>query len=103
MALSRFISQLGEKGLPFFKLLKALEKFTWTPKANKTFAELKQFLTMPPVMMAPQAGKSLLIYIAATNHVVSTTIVVGRNEAGHAYKVQCPVYFNSKVLNMSKA
>jgi len=27
-ALSHFISRLGEKGLPFFKLLKALEKFT---------------------------------------------------------------------------
>jgi hypothetical protein len=26
-AISRFISRLGEKGLPFFKLLKALEKF----------------------------------------------------------------------------
>jgi hypothetical protein len=26
-ALSHFISQLGKKGLPFFKLLKALEKF----------------------------------------------------------------------------
>jgi hypothetical protein len=27
VALSRFISWLGEKGLPFFKLLKASEKF----------------------------------------------------------------------------
>ena len=27
-ALSRFISRLGEKGLPFFKLLKASGKFT---------------------------------------------------------------------------
>jgi hypothetical protein len=26
-SLSRFISRLGEKGLPFFKLLKASEKF----------------------------------------------------------------------------
>jgi hypothetical protein len=26
-ALNRFISRLGEKGLPFFKLLKASEKF----------------------------------------------------------------------------
>ena len=27
-ALSRFISHLGEKGLPFFKLLKASERFS---------------------------------------------------------------------------
>jgi hypothetical protein len=29
-ALNKFISQLGEQGLPFFKLLKGQEKFTWT-------------------------------------------------------------------------
>ena len=31
-ALSCFISRLGEKGLPFFKLLKASEKFEWSEK-----------------------------------------------------------------------
>jgi hypothetical protein len=40
-ALSRFISRLGEKGLPFFKLLKAKEKFEWSKEANTAFAELK--------------------------------------------------------------
>jgi hypothetical protein len=38
--LSYFISRLGEKGLPFFKLLKANECFEWTEEANKAFAEL---------------------------------------------------------------
>jgi len=52
-ALSRFISRLGEKGLPFFKMLKASGKFTWMPEADKVFDELKQLLTMPPVMTAP--------------------------------------------------
>jgi hypothetical protein len=42
-ALSHFISWLGEKGLPFFKLLKAKEKFTWLEDADKAFVELKQF------------------------------------------------------------
>ena len=50
--LSRFISRLGEKGLPFFKLLKAQEKFIWSKDANKAFVELKQFLTTPPIMAA---------------------------------------------------
>ena len=44
----------------------------------------------------------MLIYIAATNQVVSTAIVVEREEAEHAYKVQHPVYFISEVLNESK-
>jgi hypothetical protein len=29
-ALSRFISRLGEKGMPFYKLLKKVDKFQWT-------------------------------------------------------------------------
>jgi len=48
---------LGEKGLPFFKLLKANERFEWTEEADKAFTELKQFLTLPPIMTAPQSGE----------------------------------------------
>jgi hypothetical protein len=36
-ALSRFISRLSEKGLPFFKLLKASENFVWSKEADATF------------------------------------------------------------------
>jgi hypothetical protein len=36
-ALSHFISRLGEKGLPFFKLLKAFEKFVWSKEADAAF------------------------------------------------------------------
>ena len=50
----------------------------------------------------PQKDETLLIYIAVTNRVVSTAIVVEQEEARHVYKVQCPVYFISKVLNESK-
>jgi hypothetical protein len=32
-ALSRFISRIGEKGLPFYKLLKKVDKFQWTTEA----------------------------------------------------------------------
>src|SRR6185437_6941096 len=51
---------------------------------------------------APLPGEELLLYIAATTHVVSTGIVVERPEEGHAYGVQRPVYFISKVLSESK-
>jgi len=101
-ALSRFISRLGEKGLPFFKLLKASEKFSWTEEVDATFTQLKTFLTSPPVLTAPQPNEDLLLYIAATDRVVSTAMVVERDEPGHVYKVQRPVYFISEVLNESK-
>jgi hypothetical protein len=35
--LSRFISRLGKKGLPFFKLLKAFEKFEWLEEVDAAF------------------------------------------------------------------
>jgi hypothetical protein len=82
-ALSRFISWPGEKGLPFFKLLKAKKKFEWSKEADTAFAELKQFLTSPPVLMVPKEGETLLLYIVATKRVVSTTIVIERKEVGH--------------------
>jgi hypothetical protein len=37
VTLNRFISRLGEKGLPFFKLLKASEKFVWSAEADAAF------------------------------------------------------------------
>ena len=70
--------------------------------ADKAFAELKRFLTTPSIMIAPQKDETLRIYIAATNRVVNTAIVIECEEASHAYKVQCPVYFISEVLNESK-
>ena len=86
--LSRFISRLGEKGLPLFKLLKASEKFEWSEEANAAFTQLKQYLTSPPVLSAPREDKTLLLYITATNRVVSTAMVVEHDEPGHVYKVQ---------------
>ena len=101
-ALSRFISCLGEKGLPFFKLLKASERFSWSEEAGTAFEQLKLFLTKPLIMTVPRPDKTLLIYIAATSRVVSIAIVVKREVAGHAYKVQRLVYFISEVLNEPK-
>jgi hypothetical protein len=65
-ALNRFISQLGEWGLPFFKLLKRHDKFQWTEEAKQALQDLKHHLQSPPILMAPQLGENLLLYIAAT-------------------------------------
>ena len=53
-------------------------------------------------MTVPRPDETLLIYITATSRVISTAIVVEREEAGHAYKLQCLVYFISEVLNEPK-
>jgi len=36
-ALSRFISRLGDRGLPFFKCLRKSDKFEWNDDASKEF------------------------------------------------------------------
>jgi ribonuclease HI len=106
--LSRFISRLGEKGLPFYKLLKKVDKFQWTSEAQEALDALKKFLTTPPVLKPPrratpiQPAEDLLLYISCTTHVVSTALVVERAEEGHAYPVQHPIYFISEVLGPSK-
>ena len=70
-ALNRFVSRLGERAMPFYKLLKKQDKFQWTPKAQQAFDELKKFLTNPPVLVPPMPEEPLLLYIAATSHVVT--------------------------------
>jgi hypothetical protein len=77
-ALNRFISKLGERGLPFFKLLKHQEKFAWTPEEDQALAQLKDFLSKPPVLTTPRKKERLLLYLAMTTHVVSTAIIVER-------------------------
>jgi hypothetical protein len=74
--LSRFISRLDIRGLPFFKLLKKHDKFQWTQEAQEAFEDLKKYLTIPPTLVAPEPHKDLQLYILAISNVVSTTIIV---------------------------
>jgi ribonuclease HI len=101
-ALNRFISRLGERGLPFFKLLKCQDRFQWTEEAERALQDLKHHLQSPPILTALLPGEDLLLYIAATTHVVSSAIIVERGEEGHAFGVQRPVSFVSEVLSESK-
>jgi hypothetical protein len=57
-ALNRFISRLGEKGLPFFKLLKKTGKFEWTEEAKEAFESLKIYLTSSPILTPPKKTKT---------------------------------------------
>jgi ribonuclease HI len=75
----------------------------WTPEADQALAQLKDFLSKPPVLTAPRKKEQLLLYLTATSQVVSTAIVVERQEDGHTYPVQRPIYFVSEVLSESKA
>ena len=79
-ALGRFISKLGERALPFFKLMKKKGPFEWTPEADQAFRDLNKYLTCPPVMVAPRPLEPLVLYLAATPYSASAALVAIREE-----------------------
>jgi hypothetical protein len=101
--LSRFISRLGEKGLPLYRLLNKHECFSWTVEAQEVLDKLKATLAHAPILMPPRDGEPLYLYVAMTTQVVCAVIVVECTEEGHALPVQRPVYYISKVLYETKA
>jgi hypothetical protein len=116
-ALSRFISRLSERALPFFKLLRKSSPFSWTEEAEQAFQELKRHLVTLPILVAPEPGELLYLYIAAAVEAVSMVLVVkrmaqedqvaleGQEPEGSAgvRTVQRPVYYVSKVFHEAKA
>ena len=101
-SLSRIISWLGERGMPLYKVLKKTDAFVWTVEAQQALESLKASLTLAPILVAPEWGEPLLLYVMASNLVVSAALVIEREEPGHQLKVQRPIYFIGEVLTNPK-
>jgi hypothetical protein len=109
-ALSRFISRLAERVLPFFKLLQKSSPFSWTKEAEQDFQELKQHLVSLPILVALEPGESLYLNIVAAAEAVSMVLVIertaqeaqepeGSGPPTEVWTVQRPVYYVSEVLH----
>ncbi|KAK2999689.1 hypothetical protein RJ639_023941 [Escallonia herrerae] len=75
--------------LPFFKAIR--KDFEWT-ECQKSFEELKLYLSSPPLLTKPVTGEDLFLYLSISEVAVSTVLI--REEEGK----QRPVYYISKVL-----
>jgi hypothetical protein len=80
-----------------------MDTFVWTEEAQQASDSLKAFLTLAPVLVAPERREPLLRYLATTTHLVSAVLIVEREEPGRALKVQRSVYFVSNVLTETNA
>jgi hypothetical protein len=78
-----------------------MSKFEWTEEPKEAFESLKAYLTSSPVLTPPKKHEDMMLYIAATSMVVSSAIIMEREE-GRMYKVQWPIYYISEVLSDSK-
>ena len=88
--------------MPLYKLLKNTDAFVWTEEAQQALESLKASLTSAPILVTPEWGEPLLLYITVSNHMVSAALVIEREEPGHHLKVQQPVYFIREVLTNPK-
>ncbi|KAL5768788.1 hypothetical protein ACOSP7_015333 [Xanthoceras sorbifolium] len=92
IALSRFVSRLTDRCLPFFRALKKNTSNIWTSECEKAFQELKCYLTSPPMLSKPQTGETLFLYLAVSPEAVSSVLI--RNDEG----TQRAVYYVSKAM-----
>ena len=89
-ALNCFVSRATDKCLPFFKTLR--KAFTWTDECQKSFEDLKLYLTSPPLLSPSQPSETLSLYFVVSPTVVSSALI--REDDG----TQLPVYYTRKAF-----
>jgi hypothetical protein len=72
----------------FYKLLRKADGFQWDDQAIAAFIELKQYIKSLPTLVPSKLDGVLLLYVAATNTIVSTVIAVEWHEATMEVKQQ---------------
>ena len=73
-ALGRFISRFTDRLKPFFITLRGVNRAKWNEECDKTFVAIKQYLKEPPILVSPEAGDTLYLYLAASDIAVSAAL-----------------------------
>ncbi|XP_073031146.1 uncharacterized protein [Primulina eburnea] len=74
-SLSRFISRSAHRSYPFFQILRKAQQFGWNDKCEQAFQDLKAHLAELPVLVKPEPGEKLFLYLSSTEHAVSSVLI----------------------------
>ena len=90
-ALNQFISKFADRCRPFYQLFKKWKAFQWNEDCEKVFQDLKEYLMQAPMLIAPEPGEDLYMYLLVSEHALN--VVLLRDQG-----VQQPVYYINKIL-----
>ena len=89
----RFITNLLGRCQPFTRLMKKGVSFDWDEACQKTFEDIKEYLTKPPVLVAPVSVKLFLLHVRAMDHSLGT-LLAQKNDKGFKQAI----YYLSRTL-----
>ncbi|RVW79442.1 Retrovirus-related Pol polyprotein from transposon opus [Vitis vinifera] len=92
----RFIQDFSKLSRPLFELLAKDAKFVWDEICQKSFDQLKQFLTTAPIVRAPNWQLPFEVMCDASDFAIG--VVLGQREDGKPYVI----YYANKTLNEAK-
>ncbi|WKA10727.1 hypothetical protein VitviT2T_028285 [Vitis vinifera] len=92
----RFIQDFSKLSRPLCELLAKDAKFVWDERCQKSFDQLKQFLTTAPIVRAPNWQLPFKVMCDASDFAIGA--VLGQREDGKPYVI----YYASKTLNEAK-
>nr|CAN70628.1 hypothetical protein VITISV_036144 [Vitis vinifera] len=89
----RFIKDFSKLSKPLCELLAKDAKFVWDERCQRSFEQLKQFLTTAPIVRAPNWQLPFEVMCDASDFAIRA--VLGQREDGKPYVI----YYASKTLN----
>ena len=92
-ALGSFISRFTDHLKPFFTTLRGASRAEWNEECDRAFVAIKQYLIEPLILVSPETGDTVYLYLAASDIAASAALF---KECGDA-KLRL-VFFVSKSL-----
>ena len=94
----RFIMDFSKISKPIYKLLEKDAKFSWDEDCQRSFEELKVYLTTAPIVRAPNWQLPFEVMCDASDLDIRAVLGQREGEGGKPYVV----YYASKTLNESQ-